>query len=500
MKKKKGPASKADFFMQNVTHHSSLEAFMGAEADFIIGLVLFHGSWNKLKNDEVNLFLSRAMELTINNQGFKDSASIAYGLRIDQTVSSLACCIGETAKRFKFMPAELPTFAIIFSKKSMEKDSEVEFHPVTSIRPCDILRYFKVEKFKCDLSFFARTLLRPIRAKVDELEILHSLTFDEWICSKNALRIFIAGDRSSVGKSSVCLGILGSLLEIGYSPDSLAYIKPATQSESTQLIQLFCEQRGIHCVPIGPLVYYRGFTRAFLAKETETTAVLLQHCALAVDRIARGKRIVLVDGVGFPAVGSICGTSNATMAHACGYPTETRWRRKPMGVVLVCGSGVGAAVDAFNLNSTYFEQAHVPVMGSLFNKLSETGFYSLENCKAQVTTYFDRDIQQIMKDRDLFGFVPLFPRIAGKYALDHVNDYIQMFRSHVNVDAIVEGARRFKKAKYISESTVELPFERPDGPIQKQRKLSATRREPITIRSRQEIEAEAISSGAAPSA
>lgn len=68
-----------------------------------------------------------------------------------------------------------------------------------------------------------------------------------------------------VGKTSVCLGILGNLVRLGYPCESLAYIKPATQNENTQLIQVYCERMGITCEPIGPIVYYRGFTRAFLA-------------------------------------------------------------------------------------------------------------------------------------------------------------------------------------------------------------------------------------------
>jgi dethiobiotin synthetase len=365
---------------------------------------------------------------------------------------------------------------------------------VTDIRPFDIIRYCKVDDANLDASYFASKILRPILTKLKEIELSCSLTFDEWHYSRDSLRIFIAGDRSSVGKSSVCLGMIGSLLEMGYSPESLAYIKPATQSESTQLIQLFCEQQGIQCVPVGPLVYYRGFTRAFLAGETETTDQLLKHCSDAVDRVARGKRVVLVDGVGFPAVGSICGTSNAAVALACGYPTETG-RRLPMGVVLVGGSGVGSAVDAFNLNATYFEQAGVPVIGGIFNKLADSGFYSLENCKVQISAYFEQNRDQTLKGREAYGFVPLFPRITGKYAVDHVKDYIHMFRTHVNVDAILQASQRIKDATSATTRVVSA-----DKHIHKQRKLSLTSREPITLRSRQEIEAEAISSGAAPSA
>ena len=326
-----------------------------------------------------------------------------------------------------------------------------------------------------------------------------------------AIRIFVAGDRSSVGKSSVCLGILGNLLAAGYAPESLAYIKPATQSESTQLIQLYCEQQGIDaCVPVGPLVYYRGFTRAFLAGETESTQQLLAGCGRAVDRVARGKKVVLIDGVGFPAVGSICGTSNASVARACGYPLLLRddstttddddgtssASRKPMGVCLVGGSGVGAAVDAFNLNATYFEQAGVPVLGAIFNKLSETGFYSLENCRTQVSSYFEQSAEQIAKGRRPFGFVPLFPRIAGKNAMQYVEEYLKVFGAHVDVNAIVEAAKQVKETGPVVRTAAET------GRVPKRQKImdnsgGASSR---PMRSREEIESSAIGMGAAPSA
>ena len=338
-------------------------------------------------------------------------------------------------------------------------------------------------------------ILRPVQRKIEDLEIKYGLKSNLTNSSSDALRIFIAGDRSSVGKSSICLGIIGSLMASGYSPDTLAYIKPATQSESTQLIQLYCEKHGIQCVPIGPLVYYRGFTRAFLAGDAGSTKEWLDRCAMAVDRVARGKRVVLVDGVGFPAVGSICGTSNAAVAMACGYPVlENMGSRHPMGVILVGGSGVGAAIDAFNLNATYFEQAGVSVMGGIFNKLPESGFYSLENCKEQVSAYFRQSEEQFEKGRRPFGFVPLFPRIAGKFALTYVDEYIDIFRAHVDIDEIINAAQILKESLLAGSENEKQP--------QKLIKSSQTQHYTAVLpaRSRQEIEAEAITAGAAPSA
>ena len=57
-----------------------------------------------------------------------------------------------------------------------------------------------------------------------------------------------------------------------------------------------------------------------------------------------GKRIVIVDGVGYPSVGSICNLSNADIALALKAP-----------VLLVGKSGVGDAVDSFNMNARFFE-------------------------------------------------------------------------------------------------------------------------------------------------
>ena len=320
-----------------------------------------------------------------------------------------------------------------------------------------------------------------------------------------------------MGKSSVCLGLIGTLVnKFGFSPSSLAYIKPATQCEAPQLVQAYCESKGIACRAIGPLVYYKGFTRAFLAGETgQTTQDLLTECGQAVDEIAQGKRIVLIDGVGFPAVGSICGTDNASVAKACGYPTpfttscvdQGTLQRRPPGVIVVGGSGVGAAVDAFNLNATYFEKGKVPVLGGIFNKLSNEGYYSLENCKQQVTTYFQQNEHQQRHGRVAFGFVPLFDGLGDKDAIKHVDNYIQVFGEHVDIPTILERARRLKQHYYednamevdppLTEKVTEVRF---SSPPKKRFKSDAIQNSSSSNRaklSRADIERSAASQGAA---
>ena len=185
----------------------------------------------------------------------------------------------------------------------------------------------------------------------------------------------VAGDRSSVGKSTISLGLLVALLDAGFLPHEVAYIKPATQCVSSTLVARFCEEQGIACEHIGPVVYYRGFTRQQLDNPSEHNALVAQ-CSEAVDRISTGKRITVIDGVGYPSVGSVVGCSSADLAVACAAP-----------VLLVGKPGVGDAVDSFNLCARYFEAQAVPVLGSIFNRLSPSGFYSLDTCRRYLRKY-----------------------------------------------------------------------------------------------------------------
>jgi hypothetical protein len=131
-------------------------------------------------------------------------------------------------------------------------------------------------------------------------------------------KLFVSGDRSSVGKTTTCLGLLASLVESGVPPSSLAYIKPVTQCEAEQPVTRYCRAIGIRDAPgartmcqhveyvpvcvnflslthtyslsvflsfsvpfplrtSGPVIFYKGFTRAFLAGETPSSAELLDQ-------------------------------------------------------------------------------------------------------------------------------------------------------------------------------------------------------------------------------
>jgi hypothetical protein len=290
---------------------------------------------------------------------------------------------------------------------------------------------------------------------------------DNSTSSTSCIRIYISGDRSQVGKSSVCMGLLGSFLQLGYPPETLGYIKPATQCEAIQPVTNFCQYHGIDTVPVSPIIYYAGFTREYLAGRTaETSTEMLHRVSHVVDALAHDKRILIIDGVGYPSVGSITGTSNAHIAIACGYPviaegTTTNTTRIPAPVLIVGKSGVGDAVDSFNLNATYFEYHNVTVLGAIFNRLSlDEGFYSLPNCKKAVEQYFQQNFEDT---KTAFGFIPEIKQDFTPSTLEQpsstnsssnntiseelkkANSFVFTFMKYVNVLKIISAARKVQQ-------------------------------------------------------
>lgn len=256
--------------------------------------------------------------------------------------------------------------------------------------------------------------------------------------ASTCIRIFIAGAVTHVGKTSVCLSLLAALRKAGLQPSDLAYIKPATQCEAPDLLARWCAAQGIEHVSgeQAPLVFYSGFTRSFLAGEQGTSAQWLAKITAQVEGLAAKRRVVIVDGVGFPAVGSIVGVDNADVAKAVRAP-----------VLLVCRSGVGSAVDSFSLNSTYFLAKGVPVLGAVFNFGDLSGSYAWEKCAQNLNLWFS---QQDGGREHYYGTVPQVPELDGlreRIAENEAQKLLELaelnadhFAKHVCIHEIVSDA------------------------------------------------------------
>lgn len=468
-----------------------------------VGMFVVHGPWNVVPQDNDGIL--QMFDALLNKEERSDTKYLFGSISVQDSHDMDDCCgdnhtfdDNHNHQPLPCPPEHLPAVLLFMHRRSMKNPI---YRYLSTIKSGDILFHWRNQHHHSTIS---NTHIKELHDALSSFGMVPSIppSIDDSL--ENTIRIFVAGDRMSVGKTSVCLGILGSLVARGYPCESLAYIKPATQNESPQLVQLYCERMGISCIPIGPVVYYRGFTRAFLAGQTESSPELLKKVEVSVDQVARGKHVVIIDGVGFPAVGSICGTDNASVARSSGYPllsSSESQQRIPCPTVLVGGSGVGSAVDSFNLNAAYFERAQVTVLGAIFNKLSLEGFYSLENCKEQITRYFDQNEHQVKLGRQAFGFVPLFPGLASEKKEERVDEYIRIFEQHVNLEAIILAAEKVRdEGLGIGTVPMDVSLEESRGGKVPQKRRKLEDGSSFVPRTREEIEGAAIQAGAAPSA
>jgi dethiobiotin synthetase len=229
-------------------------------------------------------------------------------------------------------------------------------------------------------------------------------------------RLMILGHASTAGKTTVCLGLLSAALA-RLPANRIAYIKPVTQCEDPGPAAALAHERGVAgrdphesadtpATPsshLGPVVFYSGMTRAVL--DGKVTRDLMAEAVARIEAAAAqvedateagldgddgdkvdagddadpvfGSGLVLVDGVGYPAVGSIAGVGGADLA-----------RRARCSVLIVGKKGVGDAVDNYVLMSEFCRARGARVIGAIFNRLAPDGFYGREQCAEYVGKWF----------------------------------------------------------------------------------------------------------------
>lgn len=175
----------------------------------------------------------------------------------------------------------------------------------------------------------------------------------------NTRYLYVMGSNSGVGKSTVCLAILAQLLEIGYLPDQLAYIKPMTQCTQPQAVARFCNKNAIACDDLGGLVFRKGFTRDFIDGLTQSSQALQQILLQKILSLGENKKVILIDGIGSPAIGSVIGVSNLDLAALL-----------PCRIIFVGKAGLGAAIDDTVLNVSFIQNRHPHNVGLIYNNIA----------------------------------------------------------------------------------------------------------------------------------
>lgn len=225
----------------------------------------------------------------------------------------------------------------------------------------------------------------------------------------NPRYLYIMGAESGVGKSTVCLGILAQLLADGYLPQQLAYIKPMTQCVEQQAVARFCAEQTIACIDIGDLIFKKGFTQDFIDGLTDSSTDLLAAILQSIVTIGTGKAIVLIDGIGSPAVGSVVGVANIDIAALL-----------PCRIIFVGKAGIGAAIDDTVLNVSFIQSKHQHNVGLIYNKIPVSEMVKTRH-------YVSKRIVQLLPNTTPLGFIgqhefsPASSETIGAWFSDAVN-------------------------------------------------------------------------------
>ncbi len=231
-------------------------------------------------------------------------------------------------------------------------------------------------------------------------------------------KLFVSGDGSGVGKTTCCIGLLDYIKKewIGkhQSIDEVAYIKPATQCTDVQLLWKYCAKEDILFRGIGPIHFRTGFTQ-FCLRENEDPEELLMKISDAMEQMTdqiiakrnsqeKCRILFIIDGIGYPAVGSICGINNGTVA---------KFLNAPVLLISKCCPfySLGNTIDTFERNCIFLDH-YIPVLGTIFNKyiplenredekLDEHRVALAKDLKSDVKLYFEKR----RKDKYLYGIL-----------------------------------------------------------------------------------------------
>ncbi|MFH1678026.1 MAG: AAA family ATPase [Candidatus Omnitrophota bacterium] len=178
-------------------------------------------------------------------------------------------------------------------------------------------------------------------------------------------KLFIAATKQNDGKTTVALGLIFSLMQ---RVQRIAFIKPIGQryleedgekvDEDSILIEHSLETLGIKCVlkDMSPIAVERGFTEEYILNPDKEK--ITGQIKRSFSRIAKDKDLVVIEGTGHAAVGSVFDHSNATVA-----------KFLDSKVILISSGGIGRPIDEIVLNKSLFEKEGVELLGVIINKV-----------------------------------------------------------------------------------------------------------------------------------
>lgn len=182
--------------------------------------------------------------------------------------------------------------------------------------------------------------------------------------------IFVAATRQHVGKTTCSLALISGLKK---RFDKVGFIKPVGQqhvevkSDNQQtiirvdkdvcLVREHFNLDHIDYEYMSPVIIPEGYTRKFVDGEISLKSQI-EDVETAMERVTAASDVVLLEGTGHCAVGSIVGLNNAKVASLVGAD-----------MVLVCNGGLGSAFDELELNRILCQHYNVRIAGVILNKV-----------------------------------------------------------------------------------------------------------------------------------
>ncbi len=192
---------------------------------------------------------------------------------------------------------------------------------------------------------------------------------------KKVRPIFVAATKQHVGKTSVSLSLLSGLQK---RYPKVGFIKPVGQQHvpvhSSTLnttirvdkdVCLMKEQFNLHHLDyehMSPVIIPSGYTKKYIdgaidyKEQLEKVLTSFKHVQDASD-------VVLCEGTGHCAVGSVVGVNNAQVASIVGAD-----------MVLIANGGLGSAFDELELNRILCQHYNVRIAGVVINKVLPSKF------------------------------------------------------------------------------------------------------------------------------
>lgn len=182
--------------------------------------------------------------------------------------------------------------------------------------------------------------------------------------------IFVAATKQHVGKTSVSLALVSGLQK---RFDKVGFIKPVGQQhvevESSNLRSTIRVDKDVCLVRerfhldhidyqhMSPVIIPRGYTKKYVDGEI-TYEKQLHDIESSFREVSAASDVVLCEGTGHCAVGSIVDVNNAKVASMIGAD-----------MVLVANGGLGSAFDELELNRILCQHYNVRIAGVVINKV-----------------------------------------------------------------------------------------------------------------------------------